>query len=82
MMLIDTDSANVLFRDAIAQMGVPNSEIRPYVLPLIGFTEWSINFSGVINLPVHINSTTWFVEFLIVDAPSSYNGLIGRPALN
>lgn len=37
--LVNTGSVvNILFHDAVAQMGVPNSEIRPYILPLIGFT--------------------------------------------
>lgn len=82
-MLIDTESAaNVLFRDAIPQIGIPNSDIRPYVLPLIGFTRHSINSSSIIDLPVHVNGTTWCMEFLIVDTLSLNTGHIGRLALN
>lgn len=54
-MLINTGTSNVLFCDAIAQIGIPDSEIRPYVPPLIRFTKWSLNSSGVVNLPVHVN---------------------------
>lgn len=82
-MLVDTGSAtNVLFHDVVAQMGTPDFEIRPYILLLVGFTERNINSLGVVNLPVFVNGTTWSMEFLIVDAPSSYNGLIGQPPLN
>lgn len=38
-MLINTGTSNVLFCDAIAQIGIPDSEIRPYVPPLIRFTK-------------------------------------------
>lgn len=38
-MLIDTAyTGNVLFHYTIAQMGIPDYEIRRYLLPLIGFT--------------------------------------------
>lgn len=77
-MLVDTRSAtNVLFHDAITQMGIPDSDIRPYVIPLIRFTGCSVNSSGIVDLPVQVNGTTWCIEFLVID-----NGLIGRPALN
>lgn len=31
---------------------------------------------------MYINDTSWSMEFLIINASSSYNGLISRPALN
>lgn len=73
---------NVLFWNAVAQIGILDKDIRLHVIPLIEFTGQSVNFSSIIGLPVKINSTSWHVEFLVIDAPSSYNGLLGQPALN
>lgn len=72
----------MLFRDAVTQMGISEDRIRPCQVPLIDFTERAINSNEVIELLVKVHRTTWNVEFLVVDAPSSYNGLLGRPALN
>lgn len=62
-------------------MVISDIDIRPYVLPLIGFTDRRVNLSGIVNLPMHNNGTTWYMEFLVIDTPS-YNNLIGRPAHN
>ncbi|KAL5568810.1 hypothetical protein UlMin_025385 [Ulmus minor] len=53
---------------------------------LYGFTGDSVSSEGVLNLPIelgthpcqHIQS----VNFVVVDCPSSYNAIIGRPTLN
>lgn len=49
---------------------------------LIGFTERSVSSVGIIMLHVNINNTMWELEFLVMDAPSSYDGIIRRTVLN
>lgn len=81
--LVDMRSAaNVLFHDAVTQMGISEDRIRTCHVSLIGFTERTINSNGIIELHVKVHGVTWNAEFLVVDAPSSYNGLLGRPTLN
>lgn len=82
MSLNKGSATNFLFWDAVIQMGIPDSKIRPYVLPLMGFIGHSSNSADIVNLPVQVNGITCPMEFLIIDAPSSYNGLIGWPGLN
>ncbi|KAL5571130.1 hypothetical protein UlMin_020727 [Ulmus minor] len=62
------------------------SSFDPIKSALYGFTGDTIHSEGVLNFPVelgthpcqHIQS----VEFVVVDCPSSYNAIIGRPTLN
>lgn len=57
--VVDTGSvANILFWDAVAQMGIPDTNILPCVLPLIRLTRRSINSSGIVSLPMYFNGTT------------------------
>ncbi|KAL5544991.1 hypothetical protein UlMin_008775 [Ulmus minor] len=62
------------------------SSFEPIKSALYGFTGDSVSSEGVLNLPIelgthpcqHIQS----VNFVVVDCPSSYNAIIGRPTLN
>ena len=60
--------------------------IRPFTSPLVSFTGDRIVPRGIVTLTV-IASTypaqiTKEINFLIVDYPSTYNIILGRPALN
>ncbi|KAL5577586.1 hypothetical protein UlMin_019285 [Ulmus minor] len=67
-------------------MNLVGAKFEPIKSVLYGFTRDSIHSKGVLNLPVelgthpcqHIQSA----EFVVVDCPSSYNAIIGRPTLN
>ncbi|KAL5550025.1 hypothetical protein UlMin_000201 [Ulmus minor] len=85
--LIDNgSSADILFQSALNRMDLVGAKFNPIKSALYGFTGDSIHSEGVLNLPVelgthpcqHIQS----VEFVVVDCPSSYNAIIGRPTLN
>ncbi|KAL5538915.1 hypothetical protein UlMin_042374 [Ulmus minor] len=85
--LIDNgSSADILFRSTLNRMDLVGAKFDPIKSALYGFTGDSIHSEGVLNLPVelgmhpcqHIQS----VEFVVVDCPSSYNAIIGRPTLN
>ncbi|KAL5576345.1 hypothetical protein UlMin_018044 [Ulmus minor] len=53
---------------------------------LSGFTGDSISSEGILNLPVELGSSPCqhiqAVDFVLVDCPSPYNAIIGRPTLN
>ncbi|KAL5583615.1 hypothetical protein UlMin_016057 [Ulmus minor] len=85
--LIDNGSfADILFCSTLNRMNLVGAKFEPVKSALYGFTGDSIHSEGVPNLPVelgtppcqHIQS----VEFVVVDYPSPYNAIIGRPTLN
>ncbi|KAL5552735.1 hypothetical protein UlMin_040136 [Ulmus minor] len=76
----------MLFRSTLNRMDLVGEKFEPIKSALYGFTGDSIHSEGVLNLPVelgthpcqHIQS----VEFVVVECPSLYNAIIGRPTLN
>ena len=54
-------------------------------MPLYGFTGNHVIFEGTIKLAVtlgeHTLVATTMTEFIAIDCPSAFNGVIGRPSL-
>ena len=67
-------------------MKLDKKRIRPFTLPLISFTGNRIVPRGIVTLTVIVETypaqVTKEIDFLIVDCPSTYNIILGRPALN
>lgn len=85
--LIDTgSSADVLYRDTFHKLGLRDSMLSPVRTPLVGFTGDSVHSMGMVTLRVYFGAspcrTDILVDFLVVDAPSAYNAILGRGALN
>ncbi|KAL5569586.1 hypothetical protein UlMin_026161 [Ulmus minor] len=67
-------------------MNLVGAKFEPIKSALYSFTGDSVSSEGVLNLPIelgthpcqHIQS----VNFVVMDCPSSYNAIIGRPTLN
>ncbi|XP_073132205.1 uncharacterized protein [Henckelia pumila] len=78
-------SVNVLFQEAINQMDLGQYRIEPVVTSLFGFTGHAIRPMGLVHLPLTLGKgngrKTRIVSFIIVDAPSAYNVILGRPAM-
>ncbi|KAL5539722.1 hypothetical protein UlMin_043851 [Ulmus minor] len=75
--------------DAIStfnRMNLVGAKIEPTASSLSGFTGDSISSEGILNLPVELGSSPCqhiqAVDFVLVDCPSPYNAIIGRPTLN
>ncbi|KAL5547487.1 hypothetical protein UlMin_002718 [Ulmus minor] len=75
--------------DAIStfnRMNLVGVKIEPTTSSLSGFTGDSISSEGILNLPVELGSSPCqhiqAVDFVLVDCPSPYNAIIGRPTLN
>ena len=84
--LVDNDSAtNILFWDGYRMTGLTQADLSPITSPLYGFTEDHMISKGTIKLAVtfgeHPRVTTVVTEFLVVDCPSTFNGVIGREML-
>ncbi|XP_073137462.1 uncharacterized protein [Henckelia pumila] len=78
-------SVNVLFQEAIDQMDLGQYKMEPVVTSLFGFTGYAIRPVGLVHLPLTLGKgngrKTRIVSFIIVDAPSAYNTILGRPAM-
>ncbi|XP_077228532.1 uncharacterized protein LOC143861497 [Tasmannia lanceolata] len=85
--LVDTGSSvNVLHQDAFTEMHTHKDRLEPVDWSIFGFSGAEVKVRGKIKLPVKFGSypaqRTIMQTFVIVHVPSSYNGIIGRPALN
>jgi hypothetical protein len=85
--LVDNgSSADILYWSAFQQMGIDRERIKPFVSPLVGFGGEVVFPIGIIPLPVTVGTepqlATVMVDFLVIDRPSAYNAIVGRPALN
>ena len=79
-------SADIIYLPAFQQMKLDKKSIWPFILPLVSFTGDRIVPRGIVTLtvitgtyPAQVNKET---NFLIVNCLSTYNIILGRPALN
>ncbi|XP_012830437.1 PREDICTED: uncharacterized protein LOC105951528 [Erythranthe guttata] len=85
--LVDGGSlADIMYLHAFKQLGIDNARFNPVSTPLKGFTGEGILSMGEIELPVSLGEDpcriTKLIKFLIVDKPSPYNIILGRPAIH
>ncbi|XP_012833285.1 PREDICTED: uncharacterized protein LOC105954155 [Erythranthe guttata] len=84
--LVDTgSSADIIYYECFRQMRL-NFEVRRVDTALIGFAGEVVQPMGEVTLPVSLGTeplrATRAVRFLIIDAPSTYNMIMGRPSMN
>lgn len=84
-MMVDSGSAvDVLFYSAFEKMGISAKELRP-VSELFGFTGNPVKPEGVIVLPMTVGDPptkrTIQVSFIVIQAQSAHNAILGRPSL-
>ena len=85
--LVDNrNSVDIIFLSAFDKMAIGRERLEPVNTHLRGFSREKVLPLGSIqlvltlgDLPCQATTTT---RFLIVDAPSAYNVLLGRPSLN
>ncbi|XP_052177535.1 uncharacterized protein LOC127791591 [Diospyros lotus] len=85
--MVDTGSSvNVMYRACFDQMGLGPKQLGPSLEPLFGFTGDAVVPMGRVKLPFTIGGegreATALAEFLIIDYPSAYNVVLGRPVMN
>ena len=85
--LIDNrSSVDIVYLPEFQQMKLDKRRIGPFTSPLVSFNRDRIVPRGIITLTVipgtYLAQITKEIDFLIVDCPSTYNIILGRPALN
>ena len=85
--LVDNGSStDILFAEVYDKLNLGRERLQPIRSPLIGFSGEKVYPLGSITLPVTVGSTPQssmvMVNFLVIDCPSAYNIILGRPTLN
>ncbi|XP_075667044.1 uncharacterized protein LOC142636652 [Castanea sativa] len=85
--LVDNGSfADIMYLSSFQQLKLGPGRLRPFESPLVSFSGDRVYPKGIVTLKVTIGAypkqQTRHLDFLVVDCPSSYNVIIGRPTLN
>ncbi|GMN46311.1 hypothetical protein TIFTF001_015481 [Ficus carica] len=85
--LIDNGSStDIMFMDAFLRLKIEGAALTPARTPLYGFSGECVQAAGTVSFPVTIGDgperVTRMIEFIVVDLPSVYNVILGKPTLN
>jgi hypothetical protein len=79
-------SVEIMFWDIFRKLGLKEKELIHHKGNLIGFTGDTVTPKSYIKLTTTLGrreeSQKGLVKFLVVDCPSAYHSIIGRPTLN
>ena len=84
--LVDMDSSvDIITWDCLRRLEL-RRDIVPMAKPILGFGGQEVHPTGTIRLPVRFGDKSRFkslkVDFMIIDVPTAYNVIVGRPTLH
>ena len=86
VLVYNGSSADIIFASAFDKIGIGRERLEPVSTHLRGFSGEKVLPLGSIQLVLTLGDppcqATTTARFLVVDAPSAYNMLLGRPSLN
>ena len=82
VMVDQGSAAEIMYLDLYKGLGLRAKDLTPYSSPLVSFEGKVIIPKGQIRLPVQTGSKTVEVDFIMVDAYSSYTAIVARPWLH
>lgn len=71
-----------MFYSLFKDLKIQQFDLLPSEVPLVGFNEAFVWPLGRITLLVRTDSVTLPVDFVVMDAPSPYNAILGRTWLH
>ena len=72
-------STNVIFLSALKEMNIDEAHIHRHSTVLVGFTGEQKFTLGDITLPVYAAGVNLYITFVVLDSPSAFNVILGRP---
>ena len=79
-------SVDVIYLLAFQQLKLDPKRLRLFNSPLFSFSGDKVYPKGIVMLTItvgtYLRQLTCQLDFLVVDCPSSYNVIVGRPTLN
>ena len=79
-------STNILCYSTFFRMRLSADRLERVSTPLVGFVGEAITVEGEVTLPVTAEieprQSTVYLTFAVIQVPSTYNAILGRPELN
>ena len=85
--LVDNGSfVDIIYLPTFRQLKLDPRRLHPFDSPFVSFSGDRVYPKGIVTLTVTVGTypvqLTRQLDFLVVDCPSSYNVIIGRPTFN
>ncbi|XP_074282564.1 uncharacterized protein LOC141607106 [Silene latifolia] len=81
--LVDTGSSvNLIMLETLKTMGFDKENLIKKSVPLVGFSGETAHSIGEITIPTYIEGVNKLVRYLIIEGPTTYNVILGRPWLH
>ena len=82
VMVDQGSAAEIMYPDLYKGLNLKVEDLTPYSSPLVSFEGKIIIPKGEVKLPVQTGSEVVEVDFIVVDAYSSYTAIVARPWLH